>query len=214
METTIFDNLKKAILEYDSKASAEWAQKAMDEKLDPVKVMDAMTEAIQIVGEGFGRDELFLPELVGAGEAMEAATPIIEAELKRTGAKRESAGTVVLGTVFGDMHNIGKSMVATMLITNGFEVVDLGINVESGQFIKAVKEHNADIVAMSALLTTTVQEQKNVIEALIKEGLRDKVKVMVGGGAISHEFADKIGADGFAPSAPGAAELARQLLGN
>ena len=120
---------------------------------------------------------------------------------------------MVIGSVHGDMHNIGKTMVCTLLTADGFEVIDLGINVETQQFIKAVKEHNANIVAMSALLTTTAQEQKNVIEALKAEGLRDSVKIMVGGGAISEGFAESIGADGYDPTAPGAVDLAREFVG-
>lgn len=213
MESEILENLKRAVLEYDAKGAASWARKAVEEKIGPLKALDALTKAIREVGNGFGKGELFLPELVGAADAMLNATPIIEEEIKRTGAKRESVSTVVVGTVFGDIHNIGKSMVCTLLTADGFEVIDLGINVEVERFVEAVKKHKPGILAMSALLTMFTSEQKKVIEALKKEGIRNKVKIMVGGGAISEEFAQSIGADGYAPTAPEGVELARRLIG-
>ena len=169
--------------------------------------------AIKQIGEGFGRGELFLPDLVGGADAMLAAMPIIEEEIKRIGGNHKSLGTVVIGTVYGDIHNIGKSMVATLMTAEGFSVYDVGINVTAEQFIEEIRQRKPDILAMSALLTTTAQEQRKVIETLKKDGLRDKVKIMVGGGAITQEFADSIGADGYDATAPGAAKLARRLLG-
>ena len=148
-----------------------------------------------------------------AAEAMKSAMPILEEEIKRRGVMRESLGTVVIGTVFGDIHDIGKTMVATVLMAEGFSVHDLGINITTEQFLGAVKEYRPNILAMSSLLTTSALEQKKVIEILGKEGLRDKVKVMVGGGAITEEFAKKIGADGYEATAPGAAKLAKRLIG-
>jgi corrinoid protein of di/trimethylamine methyltransferase len=214
MTVEILENLKRAIKEYDSQSAASLARKIAQEKVDPVKALDAMTEAIKQVGDAFGRGELWLPDLVGASEAMTSATPIIEEEIKKVGAKRRVLGNVVIGTVCGDIHSIGKSMVATLLTANGFAVIDLGINVSAESFIKAVEKYKPDILGMSALLTTTAIEQKKVIEALEKKGLRDKVKVMVGGGAVTQEFADSIGADGYSPTAPGAAELAGSLVGS
>jgi corrinoid protein of di/trimethylamine methyltransferase len=214
MENELFEKLQKAIKEYDTQAAESLTKQAMQEKIHPLRVLDALTEAIREVGDGFGKGELFLPELVGAANAMQSATPILTQEIKKSGVKRKSVGVVVIGSVFGDMHNIGKAMVSTLLTADGFEVIDLGINVETKRFVKAVKEHDANIVAMSALLTTTAQEQKNVIDALKEAGLRDKLKIMVGGGAISEEFAASIGADGYDPTAPGAIELARRFVGN
>lgn len=213
MGNDLFEKLQKAIKEFDAQAAESLAKQAMQEKMDPIQVLDALTEAIREVGDGFGKGELFLPELVGAANAMQKATPILEEEIKKSGARRESVGRVVIGSVYGDMHNIGKTMVCTLLTADGFEVIDLGINVETEQFIAAVIEHDANIVAMSALLTTTAQEQKNVIAALIEAGLREKVKIMVGGGAISEAFAESIGADGYDPTAPGAVGLARKFVG-
>jgi len=209
----VLENLKKAIMEYDSQGAANWARKAVEEKVDPVEALDAMTVAIRQVGNGFGRGEFWLPDLIGAADAMSAATPILEEEIKRRGARRESLGTVVIGTVYGDIHTIGKTMVATLLTANGFQVYDVGINVTAEKFVEAIKQYKPDMLAMSALMTMTAPEQKKVIETLKKEGLRDKVKIMVGGGAITQEFADSIGADGYDPTAPGAVKLARKLVG-
>ena len=213
MNVEILENLKKAIIEYDSEGAASWAKKAVQERIDPAKALDAMTVAIRQIGDGFSRGELFLPDLVGAADAMSAATPIIEEEIKRVGAKRESLGTVVIGTVFGDIHTIGKTMVATLLQADGFVVNDLGINVTAENFVEGIKKYNADILAMSSLMTTTAPEQRKVIETLKKESLRDRVKIMVGGGAITQQFADSIGADGYEPTAVGAMKLAKRLVG-
>ena len=213
MSIEVLENLKKAIMEYDSEGAANWARKAVEEKVDPVEALDAMTVAIRRVGNGFGRGEFWLPDLIGAADAMSAATPILEEEIKRRGARRESLGTVVIGTVYGDIHTIGKTMVATLLTANGFQVYDVGINVTAEKFVEAIKQYEPDMLAMSALMTMTASEQKKVIETLKKEGLRDKVKIMVGGGAITQEFADSIGADGYDPTAPGAVKLARKLVG-
>ena len=154
-----------------------------------------------------------LPDLVGAADAMQAAMPIIEEELKRTGAKREAMGIVVAGTVFGDIHSIGETMVCTLLVAGGFEVHDLGVNIKAEEFLEAIEKYQANILAMSALLTMTAPEQRKVIDALKEKGIREKVKVMVGGGAITADFAKSIGADGYDPTAPGAVELARRLVG-
>jgi methanogenic corrinoid protein MtbC1 len=209
----ILENISKAITGYDKEGAADWARKAVQEKIDPIKVLDIMTIAIRQIGDAFGTGELWLPDLVAAAAAMTAATPIIEEEIKRVGATRESQGTVVIGTVYGDIHTIGKTMVSTLLTADGFAVYDLGINVTAENFVAGINEYKADILAMSALMSTTAPEQRKVIEALKKEGIRDTVKVMVGGGAITQEFTDSIGADGYDPTAPGAAKLARRLVG-
>ncbi len=213
MSSDILGNLKQAILDYDPDASAQWAQKAVDAGISPAEALQTMTDAIRQIGEGFSCGDMFLPDLVGAADAMTAATPVIEAEIKRTGAERQSTGTVVIGTVYGDIHTIGKTMVATLLQAEGFTVYDAGINVTAEQFVEAVRTQKPDILAMSALMTMTAPEQRKVIETLQSEGLRDAVKIMVGGGAITQEFADTIGADGYDPTAPGAAKLARKLVG-
>ena len=213
MAVEIIENLKKAVLEYDAQGAALWATKAVEEKVDPIKALDALTEAVRRVGDGFGRGELWLPDLVGAADAMKSAMPIIEKEIRRKGAKRKSLGTVVIGTVSGDIHDIGKTMVGTLLIADGFEVIDLGVNIAAEEFVEAINKYKPDILAMSALMTMTSVQQMMVIVTLQARGLREKVKIMVGGGAITEEFAQSIGADGYDPTAPGAVKLARRLIG-
>jgi corrinoid protein of di/trimethylamine methyltransferase len=213
MESEILYELAEAIRTYDVNGAADLAAKAMADGIDPLKAMAALTEAIREVGDDFGVGDVFLPELVSAADAMQAALPVIEARLAETGGKRSSVGKVVAGTVAGDIHNIGKAMLCTLLTADGFEVIDLGIDVPTTRFVQAVQEHQPDVVALSALLTITAMEQRNVIEALREAGIRDTVKVIVGGGAISDDFADSIGADGYDPTAPGGVSLCRKLLG-
>jgi len=205
--------LRKAIVIYDGELAKDSAKKLISDKVNPLKVIEAMTEAIKLIGDAYGEGKLFLPDLVGASSAMSVAMPIVEEELKKTGTKREGLGSIVLGTVFGDIHSIGKTMVGTMLTAEGFTVHDIGINVSAEKFIEAVKTYKPNILAMSALLTTTASEQKKVMAILEKEGLRKKIKVMIGGGAVTREFAKSIGADGYDSTAPGAAKLAKRLIG-
>ncbi len=212
MSTEILENLGKAVQEFDQEGAAKWAQEAMDTGVDPLVALETLTVTIREIGDAFGRGECFLPELVGAADAMQGAMPIIEAVIEEQGKERESAGKVAVGTVAGDIHNIGKTILCTLLTADGFEVIDLGIDVPLEKFLTVVKEEKPDLLAMSALLTITAQEQKNVIEALMREEIRDEVKIMVGGGAISEQFAEKIGADGYDPTAPGGVALARRLL--
>ena len=210
---TILERLRQAVIDYDTQGAAAYAQQAVDEQVDPVEALSALTEAIRYVGDLFGRGELWLPDLIAASDTMSAATEILEEEIRRTGAKQESLGVVVIGTVAGDIHDIGKNMVGTLLKAGGFEVHDLGIDIQADRFVEAVVEYDAQILAMSALLTTTAPQQKKVIELLKEQGLRGKVKVMVGGGGISEDFSESIGADGYDPTAPGAVNLARRFVG-
>ncbi len=212
MESEILENLKRVVTEYDVEGAVTWATNAVKEKVDPIKALDAMTEAISRVGDGFENGKLWLPDLVGAAAVMQGATPILEEEIKRIGARRESLGTVVIGTVYGDIHTIGKTMVATLLRADGFVVNDQGTNVTAEEFVEAIKKYKPDILAMSALLTMTAPEQRKVIDTLKKEGIRDTVKIMVGGGAVTEEFAKNIGADGYGSTAPSAVKLARSLI--
>jgi len=207
------EELKTMVTDFDIDSAQETAQRAIDQGVDPLQCAGALTEGIREVGDMFGTGELFLPDLVCASEVVKNALPVIIQEIEKQGKKVKSLGKVIIGTVFGDIHSIGKSMVATLLFASGFEVIDLGINVKSKDFLKAVQEHSPDIVAMSALLTTTMMEQKNVIEGLKQEGIRDSVKVIVGGSPINQEFADSIGADGYGATAPEGVRIAKSLLG-
>ena len=212
MDSDILERLKQALLDYDEDAAARLSGEWIAGGGNPVDAMAALTEAIQIVGDGFGCGDLFLPDLVGAATAMEAAVGPLQAAIRASGMRRESLGIVVLGTVAGDIHTIGKSMVGALLAAAGFEVYDIGIDVSTEKFVESLVEREANLLAMSALLTSTAKEMKNVIDALVQAGLRDKVKVMVGGGALTAEYARGIGADGYSPSATGAVDVARDLL--
>jgi len=209
----ILDKLKNMVLEFNIDIAEETAREAIESGIEPIDAANALTEGIQIIGDKFGSGELFLPDLVCASEVLKKAFPIINEEIEKSGKETKSLGKVVIGTVFGDIHNIGKDMVSTLLYAAGFEVIDLGINVKGEDFLNAVRDEKPDILAMSSLLTTTSAEQKNVIEGLKKADLRDKVKVIVGGGSINQEFADSIGADGYGSTAPEGVKLVKRLLG-
>jgi len=213
MNAEILRELRMAVMSYDAMKAEELVRRAVDEGLDPLACADVLTEAIREVGDKFEEGELFLPDLMAAASVLERATPILKREIERSGKKMRNLGRVVIGTVFGDIHSIGKTLVAALLTAAGFEVIDLGVNVKASEFIDAVKRYDPDILAMSALLTTTAPEQRKVIEALERENLRDKVKIMVGGGPITQEFAEDIGADGYAATAPEAVKLAEKLIG-
>ncbi len=198
----------------DPEKAEALARQAMELGLDPLEAITlGFTLGMTAVGEGFACGDLFLPDLVLAGEAMKAAIRVLEPELTRRGSHREVLGRVVLGTVQGDIHEIGKSLVGTLLSANGFQVFDLGVDVAPERFVDKVREVQADIVGLSALLTTTMVVQEEVIEALKEAGLRERVKVMVGGAPVTQSWADEIGADGYAEDAMGAVVVAKELLG-
>lgn len=180
-------------------------------RLQPEEILiQGLLEGMGVVGQQFKNGEIFVPEVLIAARAMHAGLSILKPYLVETGV--QPVGKVVIGTVKGDLHDIGKNLVGMMLIGAGFELIDLGVDVSPSKFVEAVSQHNPDIVALSALLTTTMEEQRNVIKALEEAGLRDKVKVMVGGAPINDGFARTIGADVYSPDAPSAAEDARKLL--
>jgi corrinoid protein of di/trimethylamine methyltransferase len=205
--------VREAILAYDTANAESVVRKALAGGAAPLEVANAMTEAIRSVGDGYGRGELFLPELIGAAEVLKKALPVVTEAIQKSGAKQKTLGAAVIGTVFGDIHTIGKNIVATLLFTGGFDVVDLGANVKAETFVASVREKNPAILAMSALLTTTSMEQKNVIKKLEAESLRERVKVLVGGSSITQEFADSIGADGYGATAPEGVRIAKKLIG-
>jgi methanogenic corrinoid protein MtbC1 len=209
----ILGSLKKAILEYDSEGAIRAVKMAAKNGMDPNLVLDAMTAAVRTVGDGFGKGELWLPDLIGAAEAMQSAIPIVVEEIKTAKITRQSLGTVVIGTVQGDIHSIGKAMVSAFLVAEGFSVQDLGVDVKHERFLEAVRDQKADIVCMSALMTTTAPELRKVIELLKRHAIKDKIKVLVGGAGVTEEFARRIEADGYESTAARAAQLAKRLLG-
>ena len=206
------DALRQAVIDGNPPVADELAKKVLGEGVDPVEAAKEMSEAIQQVGQQFGEGNLFLPELVASGAAMQAAMMHIQAEIAVRGQRFAAKGRMVIGTVLGDVHDIGKNMVATLVQSAGFEVIDLGVNIDADAFVAAVKQHSPDILALSALMTTTLMEQKKVISRLEAEGLRDRVKVIVGGAAVTKDFAERIGADGYESTAPRAAELALRII--
>jgi corrinoid protein of di/trimethylamine methyltransferase len=213
LSNPIFSEMKQSVINGDVDVAEELARRALAEGIDPLEAVNqGYLPGMQQVGIEFGAKNLFLPDVVIAAEAMKKAAAILEPEMTRRGSQRTVAGRVVLGTVKGDIHEIGKSLVGTLLSANGFEIYDLGVDVPFAKFAEKAREVNADIVGVSALLTTTMAGQQNVIEALDHLGLRPKVKVMVGGAPVTREWADKIGADGYSGDALGAVELAKSLV--
>lgn len=210
----LFDRMAQSVIEGEPEEAAALAQLAIAEKIDPLEAIGrGYTLGINSVGKMFSSGECYLPDLIRGGEAMKAALQILEPELKRSGQQREIRGRVVIGTVQGDIHEIGKSLVAAMLAANGFEVYDLGVNVKPDTFINKVREIDATMLCLSALLTTTMMGQRSVIRALSEAGIRDRVKVLVGGAPVTQAWAAEIGADGFAENAAGAVLAAAKLLG-
>jgi len=208
------ETLKKlfdAILEGDVEGAKANVQKALDAQLDPITILnEGMIAAMREVGCLFEAGEYYVPEMLISARAMQSGMAIIKPHLQQADVK--SSGKVVIGTVKGDLHDIGKNLVTLMLEGAGFEVKDLGVDVPIEKFILAIQEEKPDIVAMSALLTTTMQMMKQTIAAFAEAGLRDKVKVIVGGAPVTESFARDIGADGFSQDASRAVSLAKSLV--
>ncbi len=204
--------LKKSIATYNKGLAIESFKRSIEEKISPLTILENLTEVMKLIGEAYEDEYLFLPDLIGASDTMSAVMPLIDSEILKLGVEIKTKGIIILGTVLGDIHTIGKQMVGTLLAADGFTVYDIGVNVPADKFIDAIKTYKADILAMSALLTTTAYEQKKVIRILEEENLRKHIKIMVGGGAVNEEFACNIGADGYDPTAPGAVKLARKLV--
>jgi len=212
MNDEIYQKLAQAIIDGEPEDAEALAQQALEQGIDPLECINqGLVKGIQRVGELFANGDYFLPELIIGADAMKAALDVLEPSLLE-GQKREVVGKVVLGTVKGDLHEIGKTLVGTMLTANGFKVKDIGVDKEPQEFIAAIKEMDADIVGASALLTTTMLQQKKLIDAIEEAGLRDKVKVMIGGAPVTESFAKEIGADGYAEDAISAVSLAYRLM--
>jgi corrinoid protein of di/trimethylamine methyltransferase len=214
MGKELFTDMAQSVIDGEVEDAERLARQAIEQGVDP---LDAINQGFVIgvnhVGEEYAAGEMFLPDLVLAGEAMKAAVAVLEPEMQRRGTKRQMLGTVVIGTVEGDIHDIGKTLVATMLSASGFQVYDMGVDVPIQTFLDKARETNADVVGLSALLTTTMVKQKGVIEALEEAGLRPQIKVMVGGAPVTRTWAEEIGADGFSEDAIGAVAVAKELVG-
>jgi len=205
--------MRQSIIDGAPDTAASLAQQAVAAGVSPLDAInDGYVPGMHEVGQQFAKGQMFLPDMMASAEAMRAAMAVLDPELKKQGTERPLAGTVVLGTTKGDIHEIGKILVGTLLTAHGFRVHDLGVDVPGDRFADKAREFNADIVGVSALLTTTMRNQRGVIEALEKSGLRSQVKIMVGGAPVTRRWAEEIGADGYARDAMSAVDLARELM--
>lgn len=206
------NELAQAVISGNAPQAKELTQQAIDEGTDVQSVLnDGLIAGMSVVGDRFKKNEFYVPEVLIAARAMNQAMEVLEPQLAKAGV--QPVATVVLGTVKGDLHDIGKNLVGMMLKGGGFKVVDLGVDVPPEKFVEAVQENDANILGLSALLTTTMVAMEDVITAVKGSAAADKVKTMIGGAPITSEFADKIGADGYAPDAASAVDTAKGLLG-
>jgi len=205
--------MRQSIIDGAPDTASTLARQALD---SGIAALDAINNGyvpgMHAVGEQFAKAQMFLPDMMASAEAMRAAMAVLEPELKKLGKERPVAGVVVLGTTKGDIHEIGKILVGTLLTANGFVVHDLGVDVSGEKFADKARELQADIVGVSALLTTTMRNQKSVVEALEKAGLRSSTRIMVGGAPVTRRWAEEIGADGYAKDAMSAVALAQELM--
>ncbi len=209
----LFEEMTNAVIAGLPDEARDLANEALRADIDPLSAIEqGFKPGMDVVGEGFAKGELFIPDLMMSGEAMKAAVATLEPELIKRKQQRQVLGKVVIGTVQGDIHEIGKTLVATMLAANGFEVHDLGVDVSPQRFVDAVRKVNADVVGLSALLTTTILNQEAVILNLKEAGLREQVKVIIGGVPASPEWAEEIEADGYAENATEAVEVVKWLV--
>jgi len=215
MNEEFVNKLMNVVVSYDIDGAAKAAEDALQAGVDPVvAIEDGLARGVRIVGDKFGSAEVYLPELMVAVEAMKQAMKVLEPAIKEGArARRQSLGKVIIGTIEGDIHDIGKSIVSAMLTVAGFEVVDLGSDVPVEVFIEKTREVKPQVIGMSALMTTTMLRMEEVVRVLEKEGLRKNVKVIVGGAPTSQEWADKIGADGHGGDAMEAVEVMKNLVG-
>lgn len=203
--------LYKAVVEGEIDEAGTLTRQILDTGADAGTVLNkSLIPAMQEVGDRFERNEYYIPNMLVAAQAMKIAMDILKPSMVHSGVK--PLGRVAIGTIKGDLHDIGKNLVASMLEGNGFEVLNLGTDVTPERFISAVKEHKVNLIAISALLTTTMINMKEVIDTLDREGLRDRVKIMIGGAPITHAYANEIGADGFSDNANSAVTLAKMLM--
>lgn len=206
----ILEEIKEALMAGNANKVREGVSKALEEGIAPTTIInDALIAAMNVVGVKFKNNEIYVPEVLVAARAMHAGMEVVKPLL--TGDSLKEKGTMVIGTVKGDLHDIGKNLVIMMMEGAGFKVIDLGIDVPAEKFVQAVEEHKPQVVGMSALLTSTMMQMKKTIEALA--AYRDRIKIIVGGAPVTQKFADEIGADGYAPDAASAVDKVKELLG-
>jgi 5-methyltetrahydrofolate--homocysteine methyltransferase len=208
----ILNEISENVIKGDANGVAILVQKALNESIDLQEIMHkGMVSGMMVIGERFKNNEIFLPEMMVAARAMNAGLDIIEPLIATSNA--HYVGKVVIGTVKDDLHDVGKNMVKIMFKGSGFQVFDLGIDVSADEFVQAARKNDADLIAMSALLTLTVHNMKGTIEVIEEAGLKNETKIMVGGAPVSQNIADRVGADGYAPDCARAVERAKELLG-
>ena len=209
----VFGKMRQAIIEGKNRELMDLIKIAQENGISPLEIVNhGLVKGIEEVGNRFEREEAYLPELIMAANAMREAMAILEKEMKTQVERRKIIGKALAGTVYGDIHDIGKNIVCTLFVVNGFEVVDLGVNVPASTFVQKVKELKPDLLLLSALLTTTMSGQRAVIEELQRAGIRNQVLVMTGGAPVSHDWANQIGADGYGKNAVEAVNIAKKLL--
>jgi corrinoid protein of di/trimethylamine methyltransferase len=209
----LLSKLKEAAINGDSDQVVKLSKRVIEVGIDPLEAVEkALIAGVLELGDKWINGEVFIVDMIAAAEAMKAGLSILKNEIVKRGGSIKYRGRIVIGTVEGDIHDIGKSIVASLLEAAGFEVIDLGVDVSAQKFIEAIKQYNPDIVGMSALMTTTMLKQREIIEAIKQANLRGKVKIIVGGAPTTKEWAEEIGADGWAPDAASAVELVKKLL--
>ncbi len=215
MDQAYFDKLAQTVIDGEAEECIQLVEEGLEKGVDPVDAIEkGLARGIMQVGDDFGAGVVFLPELIMAADVMKQGTEILDREIQTAGTERKTFGRVVIGTVKGDIHDIGKSVVAAILQANGFDVADIGIDVAVDSFIGAIRENEADVLGMSTLLTLPLQVMGEVMQKMDQEGLRKDVKVMVGGCPVTQEFADEIGADAVGFDAADAVKKARKLMGH
>ncbi len=211
-ENEIYEDIMECIADGDEDRARELAQKGLDEGLSPLDLIEkGFTPALRAVGDRWDTGSIFLPEMILSADAMKAAVRVLQPALQQEGSGRHAPRACVVGTVKGDIHDIGKSIVGALVEAAGLNVIDLGTNVETARFVDTAREHGSCVIGLSALLTTTMAEMKGVLAALEKAGLREQVRVAVGGAPVTQAFADEIGADGYAEDGMSAMHLIQEL---
>jgi corrinoid protein of di/trimethylamine methyltransferase len=211
-EKEILQELYDGVLKGDKEKTVSAAKQSLDASIAPLEAIDeGMSPAIKEVGDRFGRMEMFLPEMVASAEAMEAALDILEPHFE--GDEAGKKGKILIGTVQGDIHDIGKNIVIALLKVNGYEVIDIGRDIASTDFVDKAVDLGVDVIGLSGLLTTSLPMMRDIIQMFEDDGIRDQYKVIIGGGPTSQEYADEIGADGYGETAHSAVELCGQLIG-
>ena len=214
MEDAVMRELREAVIDCDEEKAKEISKKILELEMDPYKaITEVLTPAIREMGDRFERGEAFLPQLMMAGDAMNAGVSILKKAISKEALEATQKGTIVLGTVKGDIHNIGKNIVGIMLTTAGYEVIDLGVEVEPSKFIDEAEKANAQIIGASALMTFTASNMKVITEYMDMEGVRDKYKLIFGGGPLTDSWAKEMGADAYAPDAVKAVQVVNKLMG-